>query len=95
MYQFYQLPLTGNAIRRAIRNDYCMAYTSSSAQDRLDAVRVSIASCLFAWQVGTGKNNKTMPKLPEVRMAEKDLMEEVAQESAGSMSTVGMQTHPT
>lgn len=72
-----------------------MAYTSSSAQDRLDAVRTSIASCLNAQQYGTGRNNRTMAQLRDLRTMEKELQEEVGQESAGSMSSVAILTRPT
>lgn len=72
-----------------------MAYTSSSAQDRLDAVRVSIASVLSAQEYGIGGRRTRYAELKTLREMEVDLMAEVDGSSGTGFSTVAMVDRPT
>lgn len=71
-----------------------MAY-SGSASDRLTAVQSAIASVLEAQEYGVGSRRVQRARLEELRQLERDLQEEVAIESAGSIFTVGRIDRPT
>ena len=72
-----------------------MAYTSSSAQDRLDRIRARIEAILDGQEITTGRNSVKKPDIKVLFKREAELEEIVAQESAGSMSTVAILTRPT
>jgi hypothetical protein len=73
-----------------------MAYTSSSAQDRLDAVRESIAACLVSQEYTQRGRKQRMAELKQLRDLEKDLMQEVnASSDAGCMASLAVATRPT
>lgn len=72
-----------------------MAYTSESASDRLAAVRLAISECLTAQSYTIRQRGKTMANLKELRDMERELMQEVADASAGgAMCTVGRMVEP-
>ena len=71
-----------------------MAYTTS-AEDRLAAVRESIQACLTAQSYTIRSRGKTMANLKELREMEKELMQEVQDASSGgSMCSVGRMVEP-
>jgi hypothetical protein len=73
-----------------------MAYTSSSAQDRLDAVRTAIAACLTSQEYTSRGRRQRMAELKELRAMEVSLMQEVnAGNDSACMASVGVFTRPT
>lgn len=65
-----------------------MAY-SGSASDRLESVRAAIENCLTAQSYTTRGRGKVNANLKDLRDLERQLMDEVQQESGGgSMTTL-------
>lgn len=72
-----------------------MAY-SSSASDRLTAVRAAIDRCLASQAYTARGRSQQMANLRDLRQMEKELMEEANQESqSGAMASLGLQVRPT
>lgn len=72
-----------------------MAYGESIA-DRLAAVRTAIGKCLTAEEFHGRGRGARMSRLKDLRELEKELMDELAAESAGgSMSSLAIQTRET
>lgn len=64
-----------------------MAYTSSSASDRLDWVRQAIDKVLSGCQeYYVGSRRVRYPSLGELQKLEESLMQQVAAEASGGMS---------
>jgi hypothetical protein len=71
-----------------------MAY-STSAEERLAAVRQAIQECLTAQSYTIRSRGKTMASLRELRAMEKDLMQEVQDaNNGGAMCSVGRMVEP-
>lgn len=71
-----------------------MAY-SSSASDRLATVRSAIDRCLTSQSYTARGRSQQMANLRELREMEKELIEEVNQESqSGAMASLGLQVRP-
>lgn len=74
-----------------------MSYNTSDAATRLQQVREAIDAVLTGAQAyGIGSRNLTRASLSDLRKMEKDLMEEVANQSAtgGSMVSLGRLVRP-
>lgn len=69
-------------------------YESENPSDRLAAVRAAIGKCLLAQSYAVGKGNRehVHARLKELRDLEKDLIQEVADSSSGSMSSLAQFT---
>ena len=62
-----------------------MAYTSSDAATRLEAVREAINRCLTSQAYGTADGrNQQMAQLRDLRVMEKELQDEVANSGGGT-----------
>jgi len=67
-----------------------MAYTSSTASDRLAAVRQAIDDCLTAQEYTQRGKTARRAKLSELRALERDLLAEIQEEAnGGKMATLG------
>ena len=73
-----------------------MSYSSSSAQDRLDAVRSAIGNCLASQSYSIRGRQQVMAQLATLRAMEKELQEEadIAADGASAFS-VGILSRPT
>lgn len=70
-------------------------YESDSPQDRLAAVRKSIANCLSAQSYSSSGRQKSNAQLTQLRQLEKELIDECnASGDGGQWCSVGMQTPP-
>lgn len=69
-----------------------MAYTSSDAQTRLDAVRVAIDRALSTQAYTARGRSNRLAELKDMRAMEKELQQEVA--NSGQMATVGRYVRP-
>ena len=73
-----------------------MAYTSSSASDRLNAVRTAISNCLTSQGYTVRGRSQQMAQLATLRELEKDLMQEVQDEAGGGkMASLAICTRAT
>lgn len=70
-----------------------MAYNSSSAADRLSAVRDAIANCLLSQAHDIEGRRQQMADLRALREMEKELMHEASNPS--SMASLASQVRPT
>lgn len=70
-----------------------MAY-SGSASERLAAVRSAMDACLSAQAYTVRGRSKQMAELATLRELEKDLMQEVADESAGNAMFIPLRQTP-
>lgn len=72
-----------------------MAYSSSSASDRLTAVREAIDRCLTSQAYTVRGRSQQVAQLRDLRALEKELMEEANQESQGGcMASLGQSMRP-
>lgn len=55
-----------------------MAYTSTDAATRLEAVRAAIDKCLLAQDYMVGSRRRTMARLAELRQLERELQAEAS-----------------
>ena len=74
-----------------------MGYDSTSAADRLSAVRSAMADCLIAQEYETrASRRKRMADWKDLRDTERELQQEVeAAANGGRMSTLGIRVPPT
>ena len=71
-----------------------MAYTSASAQDRLDAVREAIAKCLGSQEYSIRGRRQQMAQLKDLYAMEQSLQKEVQEAAGGAqMGSIG-RYHP-
>jgi hypothetical protein len=70
-----------------------MAYTSDSPTERLAAVRAAMARALDSQEYSLRGRRQRSAELRDLRALEKELMQEVAQQSGGSVA-LGMQVRP-
>lgn len=73
-----------------------MAYTDDSASSRLAAVRQAISEALTAQSYTVRGRSKQTANLRELRLLERELMQEVREANdGGSMASVGRMVPPT
>lgn len=72
-----------------------MGYNSSSASDRLSAVRDAIAKCLESQEYSLSDRRQRRAELKELRAMERELMAEVARAGGTGLATVVQIDRPT